>query len=44
MQCLRSLAGRIREALWDAMQGVRDRVRASDAINCFRHAASLHTH
>ena len=36
-QLLRSLAGRTREALWEAMQSVIDRVTASDAANCFRH-------
>jgi transposase len=36
-QCLRSLACRSREALWNAMQGVLERVSGSDAINCFRH-------
>jgi transposase len=36
-QCLRSLACRTRETLWDAMQSVLDRVTAADAINCIRH-------
>ena len=36
-QCLRSLACRTREALWDTMQWVLERVTASDAANCFRH-------
>ncbi|MCE9589329.1 MAG: IS630 family transposase, partial [Planctomycetes bacterium] len=36
-QSLRSLACRTGEALWSAMQGVLDRVTASDAMNCFRH-------
>ena len=34
---LRSLACRSRDALWEAMQGVLDRVTSSDAANCFRH-------
>jgi transposase len=42
-QLLRSLACRTREALWTAMQGVLNRVTASDASNCFRHSGySLH--
>ena len=36
-QALRSMACRTRDALWDAMQGVLDRVTSSDAINCFKH-------
>lgn len=36
-QCLRSLACRTQEALWDTVQGVLDRVTPSDAANCFRH-------
>jgi transposase len=36
-QLLRSLACRTREALWEAMQSVIDRVSATDAANCFRH-------
>jgi transposase len=36
-QSLRSLACRSREALWQAMQSVLDRVTPTDAINCFRH-------
>ena len=36
-QCLRSLAYRTRETLWDAMQSVLDRVTPADAINCIRH-------
>lgn len=36
-QLLRSLACRTREALWNAMQTVLDRVSASDAANCFTH-------
>jgi transposase len=36
-QLLRSMACRTREALWNAMQSVLDRVTASDAINCFAH-------
>jgi len=34
---LRSLACRTREALWNMMQSVLDRVTASDAAHCFRH-------
>ncbi len=34
---LRSLACRTRETLWEAMQGVLDRVTPADAANCFRH-------
>jgi len=36
-QCLRSLACRTRETLWQAMQGVLDRVTADEARNCFQH-------
>ena len=36
-QALRSLACRTREALWQSMQSVLDRVTASDAYNCYRH-------
>jgi transposase len=36
-QALRSLGCRTQAALWGAMQGVLDRVTASDAANCFRH-------
>lgn len=36
-QTLRGLACRTREALWQVMQSVLDRVSASDALNCFRH-------
>jgi len=36
-QLLRSLACRTREALWNLMQSVLDRVTASDALHCFRH-------
>ena len=36
-QLLRSLACRTREALWNMMQSVLDRVTASDAAHCFRH-------
>lgn len=36
-QLLRSLACRSRDALWQAMQSVLDRVTATDAVNCFRH-------
>ena len=37
-QLLRSLACRTRDALWNAMQNVLDRVTPTDAANCFRHA------
>ena len=37
-QLLRSLACRTRDALWNAMQTVLDRVTPADAANCFRHA------
>lgn len=36
-QLLRSLACRTREALWDVMQSVLEKITASDAANCFRH-------
>ena|ERR1700722_12972585 len=36
-QLLRSMACRTREALWNAMQTVLDRVSGSDAANCFTH-------
>lgn len=36
-QLLRSMACRTREALWNAMQSVLNKVRASDAANCFSH-------
>jgi transposase len=36
-QLLRSMACRTREALWNAMQTVLDRVSPSDAANCFTH-------
>ena len=36
-QLLRSLACRIREALWQAMQSVLDQVTPIDAENCYRH-------
>ena len=36
-QGLRSPACRTREALWCAMQSIRDQVTATDATNCFRH-------
>jgi transposase len=42
-QLLRSMACRTREALWNAMQSVLNRVTASDAINCFAHCGyTLH--
>jgi transposase len=34
---LRSLACRTRDALWNAMQSVLDRITPSDAANCFKH-------
>lgn len=37
-QALRTLAARTREALWEAMQEILDRVTANDALNCYRHA------
>jgi transposase len=36
-QCLRSLACRTRQALWDSMQSVLDQVTPTDAANCYRH-------
>jgi transposase len=36
-QLLRSLSCRTREALWQTMQSVLDRITATDASNCFRH-------
>jgi len=36
-QALRSLACRTCDALWSAMQGVLDRITASDSANCYRH-------
>jgi transposase len=36
-QSLRSLACRTRDALWQAMQSVLDRITPSDAINCYKH-------
>jgi transposase len=36
-QLLRSMACRTREALWNTMQSVLDRVSASDAAHCFKH-------
>ena len=36
-QSLRSLACRTRDALWQAMQSVLDRITQSDAANCFKH-------
>ena len=36
-QSLRSLACRTRDALWEAMQSVLDRVTTSDAANCYKH-------
>jgi transposase len=36
-QALRSLACRTRDALWNAMQSVLDKVTASDASNCYKH-------
>ncbi len=37
-QLLRSLACRMVSRLWQSMQSVLDKVNASDALNCFRHA------
>ena len=37
-QLLRSLACRTVSRLWQSMQSVLDKVSASDAFNCFRHA------
>jgi len=34
---LRSLAHRTRDALWNTMQSVLDKITANDARNCFRH-------
>jgi transposase len=36
-QLLRSMACLTREALWNTMQSVLDRVSASDAAHCFKH-------
>jgi transposase len=36
-QLLRSLACRTRDALWEAMQSVLDKVTPSDAVNCYKH-------
>ena len=36
-QLLRSLACRSRDALWEAMQSVLDKVTPSDATNCYKH-------
>ena len=36
-QLLRSLACRTREALWQAMQSVLNKVTPSDASNCYKH-------
>ncbi len=36
-QCLRSLACRTRQALWESMQSVLDQVTPTDAANCYRH-------
>ena len=42
-QSLRSLACRTREALWEAMQSVLDKVTTSDAANCYQHCGyTLH--
>lgn len=42
-QSLRSLACRTRDALWEAMQSVLDRVTTSDAANCYKHCGyTLH--
>jgi transposase len=42
-QLLRSMACRTREALWNAMQSVLNKVTASDAINCLPIAAIRYT-
>jgi len=36
-QLLRSLGCRTRDALWNAMQSVLEKVTPADAANCFRH-------
>jgi len=36
-QLLRSMACRSRDALWNAMQSVLDRLTPPDAANCFKH-------
>lgn len=36
-QLLRSIACRTQAALWQAMQGVLDRITPNDALNCFQH-------
>ena len=36
-QLLRGLACRTRDALWQAMQSVLDRITAADAVHCFQH-------
>lgn len=42
-QLLRSLGCRTKDALWNAMQSVLDRITPSDALNCFRHCGyTLH--
>lgn len=42
-QLLRSLGCRTKDALWNAMQDVLDRVTPADAANCFRHCGyTLH--
>jgi len=42
-QSLRSLACRTREALWEAMQSVLDKVTTGDATNCYKHCGyTLH--
>ena len=37
-QLLRTLKTRTKDALWQSMQAVLDKVTPSDATNCFRHA------
>ena len=37
-QLLRTLASRTKDGLWGAIQAVLDRITASDAANCYRHA------
>ena len=37
-QLLRTFAFRTRDALWNSMQHVLDRISPTDAANCFTHA------
>lgn len=43
-QLLRSLGCRTRDALWNAMQSVLDKVTSDDAANCFRHCGYTPRH